>query len=277
MQFSVLMSVYKNDVWEHITLAVESIINQSAPPAEVVIVIDGPIPTDSEDGLFALKERYPIVKLLPLEQNVGLGEALRIGLNHCSYDIVARMDSDDISVPDRFARQLECFEADSELSIVGSDITEFILAPDKAVSVREVPKSDAEIKKYMRDRCAMNHMTVMFKKSEVLRAGGYRHYYYNEDSYLWIRMMAAGCKFGNIKQSLVYVRINDATFMRRGGWRYFLSEKGLLDLMFKNNMIGRSRYLYNLSVRFVIQVLMPNRLRKFIFLKLMRKKPKPLT
>ncbi len=275
-KISVLMSVYKNDIAQNVKTAVESIINQTFRPSQVVIVVDGPVPDETTKTLEELKELYSEVEIYPLEQNVGLGNALKEGMTHCGNEIVARMDSDDIAVEDRFEKQIKKFEEDSELSIVGSNIAEFIGDKDNVVSIRSVPEKHEDICKYLKKRCPFNHMTVMFKKSEVEKAGGYLHWFYNEDSYLWARMYLAGCKFANIPENLVYVRINEATFQRRGGYKYYKSERDLFKFMYKNKIIGWGEYQKAKAIRFVIQVLMPNSVRKYVFLKMMRKKPQTM-
>lgn len=275
-KISVLMSVYKNDIAQNVKTAVESIINQTFRPSQVVIVVDGPVPDETTKTLEELKELYSEVEIYPLEQNVGLGNALKEGMTHCGNEIVARMDSDDIAVEDRFEKQIKKFEEDSELSIVGSNIAEFIGDKDNVVSIRSVPEKHEDICKYLKKRCPFNHMTVMFKKSEVEKAGGYLHWFYNEDSYLWARMYLAGCKFANIPENLVYARINEATFQRRGGYKYYKSERDLFKFMYKNKIIGWGEYQKAKAIRFVIQVLMPNSARKYVFLKMMRKKPQTM-
>lgn len=275
-KISVLMSVYKNDVAENVKTAVESVINQTYRPSQVVIVVDGPVPEETMRTLDELENTYTEVEIYPLAQNVGLGNALKEGMTHCAYEIVARMDSDDIAVEDRFEKQIKLFEEDPELSIVGSNIAEFIGDKENVVSVRAVPESHEDICKYLKKRCPFNHMTVMFKKSEVEKAGGYLHWFYNEDSYLWARMYLAGCKFANIPENLVYARINEATFQRRGGYKYYKSERDLFKFMYKNKIIGWGEYQKAKAIRFVIQVLMPNSVRKYVFLKMMRKKPQAM-
>ncbi len=275
-KISVLMSVYKNDVAENVKTAVGSIINQTYRPSQVVIVVDGPVPEKTMSTLDELKNTYTEVEIYPLAQNVGLGNALKEGMTHCTNEIVARMDSDDIAVEDRFEKQIKLFEEDPELSIVGSNIAEFIGDKQNVVSVRAGPESHEDICKYLKKRCPFNHMTVMFKKSEVEKSGGYLHWFYNEDSYLWARMYLAGCKFANIPENLVFARINEATFQRRGGYKYYKSERDLFKFMYKNKIIGWGEYQKAKAIRFVIQVLMPNSVRKYVFLKMMRKKPQAM-
>lgn len=269
-KISVLMSVYKNDIAQNVKTAVESIINQTFRPSQVVIVVDGPVLDETTKTLEELKELYSEVEIYPLEQNVGLGNALKEGMTHCGNEIVARMDSDDIAVEDRFEKQIKKFEEDSELSIVGSNIAEFIGDKDNVVSIRSVPEKHEDICKYLKKRCPFNHMTVMFKKSEVEKAGGYQHWFYNEDSYLWARMYLAGCKFANIPENLVYARINEATFQRRGGYKYYKSERDLFKFMYKNKIIGWGEYQKAKTIRFVVQVLMTNKTRQWFFKKFAR-------
>lgn len=269
-KISVLMSVYKNDIAQNVKTAVESIINQTFRPSQVVIVVDGPVPDETTKTLEELKELYSEVEIYPLEQNVGLGNALKEGMTHCGNEIVARMDSDDIAVEDRFEKQIKKFEEDSELSIVGSNIAEFIGDKDNVVSIRSVPEKHEDICKYLKKRCPFNHMAVMFKKSEVEKAGGYLHWFYNEDSYLWARMYLAGCKFANIPENLVYARINEATFQRRGGYKYYKSERDLFKFMYKNRIIGWGEYQKAKTIRFVVQVLMTNKTRQWFFKKFAR-------
>lgn len=270
IHFSVCMSVYKNDKAEHVKQAVESILNQTVKPDEVVVVIDGPVP----DELSVLLSGYTDIgkiRAIPLAKNGGLGNALRIGVSEAKHELVARMDSDDIALPDRFEKQLRCFEEDKNLSIVGGGITEFIDTPGNIVASRFCPASDEEIKNFMKSRCGFNHMSVMFKKSEVLRVGNYRDWHYNEDYYLWVRMMLGGCKFRNLEDVLVNVRVGLDMYARRGGWKYFKSEALLQKYMWEQHVIRLPRFLYNVGGRFMVEVLMTNGMRAFVFQKLLRK------
>lgn len=160
-----------------------------------------------------------------IPQNKGLGNALKEAINNCSNSLVARMDSDDVSIKDRFRLQLEKFICVPELDVVGGNISEFIGSEMNITGTRKVPATDWEIKKYVKKRCPVNHVSVMFKKSSVQEAGGYLDWYCNEDYYLWIRMIEKGFKFANIQKCLVNVRVGDSMSGRRGGKKYFESEK----------------------------------------------------
>lgn len=210
--------------------------------------------------------------VIRLSQNRGHGHARRIGLERCNYNYVALMDADDVSVSDRFERQLKCFEEDRALSIVGGQIEEFIDTPDNVIGIRAVPTEDEDIKSFLRKRCPFNQVSVMFKKNDVGLAGGYIDWYCEEDYYLWLRMYQKGMKFKNIDDTLVSVRVGEEMYQRRGGWKYFKSEARLQRYMLKNGIIGVETYLYNVAIRFVVQVLMPNKLRGRMF-KLTRVRP----
>ena len=272
--FSVSMCVYGGDHPAYFDTALDSIVNQTIQPTEIVLTVDGPIPQTIEDVI----EKYRVqlaqspidFRVVYLEKNMGHGEARRICFNHCQYDLIALMDADDLSVSDRFEKQLAVFEQHPELSIVGGNIHEFIGTPDNCVGKRIVPETDAEIKAYMKKRCPMNQMTVMFRKEAVQKAGGYLDWFCDEDYYLWIRMALADCHFTNVPENLVSVRVGEEMYSRRGGWKYFCSEAKLQGFMLKKGMIGIPRYILNVAQRLVLQVLMPNKLRGFIFQKFAR-------
>lgn len=264
------MSVYKNDKPEFLIQALDSIIYQTIMPKEIIIVVDGPVSNEINCILEKYAVENQMIRLHRFLENRGLGTALREGLKECTCDIVARMDSDDISVQNRFELEAECFMRNKELGMVGSNISEFIETPTNIVGKRCVPEVHDDIVKYMKRRCPFNHMTVMFKKSEVLAAGNYMDWFSNEDYYLWIRMFEQGCKFENLNCDLVNVRVGKEMYRRRGGWKYFVSEKNIQKYMFDKRMISYVRYLSNVFARFVLQVIMPNRVRGWIYKKIAR-------
>lgn len=269
--FTVVMSVYKNDNSTFVKRAVESITTlQTVPPNEVVLVVDGPIPDELSD-LIKGYEHTPLFKVIWLRENKGLGNALRVGVEVASNEIVARMDSDDISLPDRFEKQIRYMIEHPECDVLGGQITEFIEYEKNIIGKRLVPCGHKKIFIWLKGRCPFNHMSVTMLRSRVLEIGNYMDWHYNEDYYLWIRMAEAGYTFANLLDTLVNVRVGKDMYARRGGWKYFKSEKGLQDYMLRKNMISLPRYLYNVLGRFAIQVAIPNKLRGFIFQKLFRK------
>ena len=220
--FSIITSIYKNDQPDYVRVALDSmLVNQSIKPTEIVLVRDGMVPETLDSLLDEYEARYPeIFNIIRLEQNGGLGKALKLGVETAKYDIIARMDSDDICLPKRFELQLQYLEQHPEVDIVGGQMTEFIDTPDNIVGKREVPCTNDEIYIFMKSRCALNHVTVMFRKEAVLNAGNYQDWFWNEDYYLWVRMMMAKCKFANVPDVLVHVRSGADQYARRGGRKY---------------------------------------------------------
>lgn len=273
-KYSVVTSVYKNDKPEFVEKALESITTaQSLPPDEVVLVVDGPVPSALE-SLISLHEKKGkgLYHVIWLKENGGLGNALKLGVEVAKNDIIVRMDSDDVASPDRFRKQIEYLQNNPDCDVVGGQMTEFIDKEDNIVASRIVPQTNEEIHSWLRSRCPLNHVTVAMRRSKVLEVGNYMDWHYNEDYYLWIRMAEAGYKFANLPDTLVNVRVGKDMYARRGGWKYFKSEKGLQDYMLKKKMISIPRYLFNVAVRFGVQVAMPNSLRAVVFQELFRKK-----
>ena len=273
-KFSVSMCVYGGDDPVFFDDAVGSIVDQTVKPSEIVLTVDGPIPEKIQQVIRKYQEQLDtttiVFKVVYLEKNMGHGEARRICFENCSHELIALMDADDLSVSERFEKQLAYFENDPELSIVGGNIQEFIGEPTNCVGKRIVPESNVDIKTYMKKRCPMNQMTVMFRKKDVAEVGGYVDWYCDEDYYLWVRMALGEKKFANVVDNLVNVRVGKEMYPRRGGWKYFKSEAKLQSFMLKKGVISLPRYLINVSERLILQVLMPNKVRGFLFQKLAR-------
>ena len=264
--FSVAMSVYKSDNAVFFSRALDSITeSQTVIPNEIVLVVDGPVSKEINDVIGKYTKKYGIFKVIRLKKNVGLGRALKVAIENSTYDLIARMDSDDISVPTRFEEQLRYFELNPETDVLGGDITEFIGEENNIVGKRVVPLTNDSIREFMKERCGMNHVSVMYKKEAVKQAGGYQDLFWNEDYYLWIRMWLNNAVFANIGSALVNVRVGEDMYRRRGGSKYFKSEKKLQDYMLKYGMISYPLYIKNIAKRLVIQKLMPSNIRGFIF------------
>lgn len=268
-KFTVCMSVYKKSKPDEFLAAFNSIIHQTAPPNEIILVIDGPISKELESEIDSLRSNESL-KIIKLPENKGLGNALRIGVENASNDLIARMDSDDISLSNRFELQLNYFIQHPNTDVLGGQVTEFIDTPDHIIGKRIVPLNNKEIYAYMKKRCAMNHPSVMLRKEAVIYAGNYQDWFLNEDYYLWIRMMSNKCKFANLDQILVNLRVSNGLYERRGGWSYFKSEAGIQVLLHKYHFISWFREIYNIFLRLIIQILLPNRVRAFIYQTLLR-------
>tara|TARA_B100001564_G_scaffold202994_1_gene170756 strand:+ start:3972 stop:4799 length:828 start_codon:yes stop_codon:yes gene_type:complete len=272
IQFSVLMCVYKNDNSSYFKIALESILNQTIRPTEIILVIDGPIPKETRDIINDTSlNNKEIFNFIDLKENVGHGRAKNIGLEKCTNELVAIMDSDDVCTKDRFEKQILYYKQNPETSILGGLISEFNKNINNPLGKRVLPSTHSEIKRYLKMRCPMNHMTVMFKKSKVIEAGGYLDWHYNEDYYLWIRMYLSGAIFANLNDVIVHARVNDKFYLRRGGWRYFVSESKLQYYMFQKNIINIFRLTFNIKIRFFVQFVIPNKFREWLFLNFFRK------
>lgn len=272
--FSVCMSVYHNDNADNFIAAVNSIYCQTVPPNEIVLVVDGPVGQELEYAIEHLVEEIPVMNVIRLPENKGHAIARQTGLDAARYDLVAVMDADDIALPNRFRQQLAVFEEHPEVTVVGGLIHEFVDDVNNVVGVRWVPQNDADIKEYLKDRCPMNLVTVMFRKEHVQKVGGYIDWYCEEDYYLWIRLALAGYRFYNIQQNLVNVRVGHAMYSRRGGVKYFKSEAALQRLMLTEKIITPIKFLSNVTKRLIVQVLLPNAVRGWIFRKFARKQRK---
>ena len=270
IEFSVLMSVYIKENPEYLRECFESLLLQTVQPKEWVIVEDGPLTVALYTVLDEYQDKFPgLIKRVPLGKNMGLGLALKEGVKHCASELIARMDTDDICVPDRFEKQLAEFEKDKALDICGSHIIEFEGDIQNVLSKRMVPLTNEEIIQYQRRRSAYNHMTVMFKKSTVLRAGNYEHAPLMEDDMLWTRLIIAGAKGKNIDDYLVYARTGLAMIDRRGGYAYFKKYKASRKKVYQLGLATYGDYIYTLLVQFVV-ALCPSAIRRFIFTKLLR-------
>ena len=269
LKFSVSICVYEKDDPAHFRTAVDSILNQTLPPAEVVLVVDGPVPEEL-DAVIRAYEAKPLFRVIRFEANQGHGIARQTGLRHCQYEWIALMDADDVSVPSRFEKQAAYVAAHPEIAVVGGNIEEFIGEVRNVVGKRTVPTDDAGIKDYLKTRCPFNQVTVMLNRRQTEKVGGYIDWYCEEDYYLWLRLFLAGATFGNLEDTLVYVRVGEEMYERRGGVRYFKSEAKLQRYMLDNRVIGTGTYLLNVAKRLVVQVLLPNKLRGFVFKKFAR-------
>ena len=269
--FSVLMAVYKKEQPLYFKEALRSVFEQSLIPNEVVLVKDGPLTEELEQIIVDFSSKNEQLKVITLEKNQGLGEALRIGLNSCSFDLVARMDSDDICKPYRFEKQIAFLKEHKEITIVGSWIEEFSDCKEEIEVIRELPQEDKQLKIFMKWRNPFNHMTVMFRKKDILAVGGYQPFYLLEDYYLWNRLANANYYFANIGESLLWARGGYTMLERRGGWKYVVSESKLLKFMYRSGRINIVEFGANLMMKSIIR-LIGKHLRHTIYTFFLRKK-----
>lgn len=250
------MSVYKKENPTFLKASLDSIYAQTLKADEIVLVEDGEIPPALEGVI----SQYPDLHVVKLEKNLQLGRALEAGLKACHYDLVARMDTDDIMMPDRLERQYRFMMDHPEVASCGSDIAEF-MEEDTILREKHMPTSSEELYRYGKKRNPLNHMTVMFRKSAVEAVGGYRHFPGLEDYDLWSRLLAHGYQIANISEVLVKARIGDRFASRRGGWAYF---KRYLELRKEQRRIGylsTREYIVACVLTFGMTV-MPEKLRE---------------
>lgn len=268
--FSVLISVYFRETPAFMRQSLDSVFDQTVKPSEVVLVEDGPLTQELYSVIEEYSKRWSKLKIIKLDNNLGLGMALNEGLKHCSYDLVARMDTDDICKPDRFEKQLSKFRQDEKLDVVSAWIDEFEEDITTIKSTRKLPEIHSQIYQYGKSRCPVNHPVVMFRKNAVIAAGGYQHMPLFEDYYLWVRMLVNGAKFYNIQESLLYFRTSDAMFRRRGGRSYAKTEITFLWTMYKLGYVGLVSTIKNFLIRYFVRI-MPNKMRQYVYKNLLRK------
>ena len=269
MEFSVLMSVYNKENAKFFDRALESNLTlQSVKPNQFVIVCDGPLTDELDEVLRKYKALYPnIVETISLETNVGLGQALKIGLEHCNYEIVARSDSDDICVPTRFEKQLLYLSENPDIDVLSSHISEFDHNPEIPLRKKVLPLYHEEIVKMAKFRNPINHMAVMFKKSKILEAGSYIHLPYVEDYYLWVRAINTGCRLANFDEVLVNARVGNGMEKRRSNRKYISSWKELTKYMRENKMISAftaTKNMFSVRVFIYMTICLKSWLYKYI-------------
>lgn len=275
LKYTVLMSVYYKEKVEYLRESIDSMINQTIFPDEFIIIEDGVLPANLSLLIEEYKNSYPkLFTVLKNEVNLGLGPSLRNGILHARNEIIVRMDSDDISKNNRVEKQLCIFNQYPNIGIVGCSEVEFEKSVDNVVAVHSVPSYDEDIRKMMKRRCSLLHPTVVFKKSDVIRAGNYQEkntYHLYEDYDLFTRMVLVNnVKAYNVKGNLYYMRVSGDFYSRRGGIAYALTA-----LRFKYNLKRRKLIslwdfcLSGLGQAFVC--LLPNFIRSYIYISLLRK------
>jgi glycosyltransferase involved in cell wall biosynthesis len=271
-KFSVLMSLYKNEKPAYLAQALDSVISQTVKPAEIVMVKDGSLTEELDKTLEKYCAKYPgLFKIVPFAQNRGLGLALRDGVVECSFELIARMDTDDICKPERFEKQLNYLEKHKDIALLGTWIKEFSTCPDKPDSVTNLPYDHSGILKFAKKRNPFRHMTVFYKKSAVLDSGNYRDFLWFEDYDLWVRILQKGYKAANLPDYLVNVRADGDMFSRRGGLKYLKQDLLFQKFLYSIGYISWANYTYNCLVRMVIR-LMPNQIRTMFYKVVLREK-----
>lgn len=269
--YSVLMSVYYKEKPEYLRKSIMSMMNQTVPTDDFVLVCDGSLTPELDEIIDEMKNKYgDVIHIVRFEKNGGLGHALQVGVKECRNELIARMDSDDISRPFRCEEELKVFKNHPELSIVGSVVEEFSTTPDVVEAKRIVPETNEKIVDFSKTRNPFNHPSVMFRKKDVLKAGNYSVVRYMQDYYLWIDMLVAGMKGYNIQKPLVLMRADSNLFKRRSGKLYAEIQVNLFKKMRDVGYITYLQYLKSVVIR-VCSASAPNFIRQFVFKRVLRK------
>ena len=249
MDFSVLMSVYGKDNASHFREALLSVtINQIVKPKQLVLVEDGPVSESIESVILEVQKQDTSIEytILKKEKNLGLAAALNSGIPLCKTEWIARMDSDDISYPDRFEKQVSYLIKHPKIDVLGGAVSEFEKEPGDIHSERYVGLTMEEIRKMAQYRTPMNHGTVMYKKSMVQRAGCYSENFGKlEDYKLWVDMMGVGAQFANLNDILMHFRVGNGFIARRSDKREIADWDMLQEYLLKNGVVNRAMALKN--------------------------------
>lgn len=269
-KFSVLMSVYIKEKAEYLKQSLDSIFSQLLMPDQVVLVEDGPL----NDELYSVIRSFsnnPIMKIVKIEKNMGLTNALNEGLKFCDNNLVARMDSDDIASRERFIKQIAAFKENPNCAIIGSDVIEFFEDSSLVNSKRVMPKTHEQIIEFSRKRNPFNHPSVMYKKDIILSVGGYEDFPYFEDYNLWVKVLQSGYETLNLAEYLVKMRTPLDFYKRRGGYKYFKHMRRFKKHLYSIGHMNLRQYAFNVFAHSAI-ALSPTFIRKIIYTRFLRKK-----
>ncbi len=256
IKFSVLMSVYGKEKAEFLNESLNSIFTQTYLAEQVVLVCDGQLTDDLEEVIARYKEQYfDVLQLVRKDKNEGLGLALREGLQHCRNEWVARMDADDIALPNRFEEQFAYLKENPEVDVLGSSIIEFNALEGDSCYQRLLPEEHQDIVRFAKQRNPFNHGTMVFRKSKVLAVGSYIDFLYFEDYHLIIRLIQGNAILHNLTKPLLRFRFNDNTLSRRSGFSYFQYEYAFMKECRRLNFFSNKEFLLNTSIRFILRIL----------------------
>lgn len=271
MEYSVLMTVYGKDNPEYFRKALMSMVKQTKKPDEIVLVKDGPVTDELQSVIDKIDEKNPnLIVQVPLPKNKGLGLALNEGIKVCKNELLARMDSDDISLPTRCEKQVAEFEKNPKLDIVGCPVIEFVGEPNNKVGKRNVPLDNESIHKYCKKRDPFNHPTVMYRKSKVEAVGCYGNLRKNQDTDLWIKMLENGAVCKNLPEYLLRFRFDEGTYKKRKNW---LNTKLLIEIRWKAFRTGFCSFIDFVEVAGAQMAiyLLPVGFQEFVYKKILRR------
>lgn len=267
--FCVLMALYGGDKPFLFEKAVHSVFSNTLQPNQCIVVIDGPIPEDLKKVVSEFSDQYPLIEFIHLPHNIGLANALNIGLKAVKCDWVVRADSDDVNLPERFESLAMKLQRQPDLQLFGSAILE-VDESGKPLTVREVPSTEQEIRQFAKTRNPFNHMSVAYRLDAVIACGGYPAIFLKEDYGLWCHFLARKLLVANLKEILVHATAGMGMFHRRGGWAYAKSEWQMQILLVQSGLKGGIRAVIDGVLRATF-FLIPASVRGFLYVHLLRK------
>lgn len=271
---SVLLPIYYKESTEVINKCLNSIIKQTVKPDEIVCALDDPSTAEIEAIIddFSHRSTIKIIKCY-CKRGSGLGAVLNIGVRNCTCDYIARMDADDIADLARLEKERDYLDKYKDIDVVGSNIAEFDDDPQIIIAQRNVPKDDGLCKKMLKRRDPINHMTAMYRKDSVLKAGNYCSEMMScEDTYLWTAFYAAGLRFANIQENLVIVHAGRQMYERRGGKKAFHYVKRAIDYKKQVGLIGLVECIFQKITNYCILVVMNKKMRALVYERMLRKR-----
>lgn len=269
--YSVLMSVYFGEKPEYLRESLDSIFSQTIPTNDFVLMCDGPLTEELDAVVYEFSQNYPeCLHVIRLEENHGLAHALNHGIKFCKNDLVARMDSDDIALPNRCELQLQKFHEDPQLIIVGGAINEFEGSPNNVISHKHMPESYEDLLHYAKFRNPFNHSTVMYRKSAIIAIGSYPDNILHEDYALWGNLLLSGAKACNLPDTLCYMRVDNGLYNRRGGYQYWKQAIRLRWQLYRSGLYTFPSFIL-VSCGLTLVCLLPNSVRKKIYRSLLRR------
>lgn len=265
MRFSLLLSVYKQEKPDHLNQALLSIWDeQDLKPNQIVLVKDGPLSTGLDCVIASWSNRLgEALKVVALAENVGLGAALNEGLKSCKYDLVARMDADDISLPDRFEKQIAFLGKNTHIDVLSAFVEEYDEDLRALQGVRRLPLDHSSISRFGKSRNPISHPVAVFRKEAVLGVGGYPPFRKSQDYALWSKMLVSGCQMANLEDVLLRMRLGEGLQSRRG-WSYLKEEIKILRYQLKIGFISRAQFLMNLLIRSLVR-LSPSPMKSLLY------------
>lgn len=270
IKFSVVMGVYYKDKPEFVKRAIESLLEQTYLPSEIILIEDGKLTAELYETINKMKKNE-LLKVFSLPENQGVATAINFGVKKAQYDYIARMDADDVCMKDRFEKQFKYLEKYPKVDIIGGQICEYDSKLENKIAIRKVPNEDKEIKKRCKFKSPINNTTVIFKKSIFEILNGYdESYKVMEDYEFYIRAVEQGFYFHNLEDILVNVRTDREMYLRRGGREYIKYIIKIEKTLLEKKLINKFIYFYNVIIRSIVCFL-PNFFRKNFYTLFLRK------